>query len=86
MVHVKSHTRADGTCTYVCAHITSLPETKSNSKSTSEKHKYVNNAFNGKHNRVGKEVGTCIISKKNPAATSNGQKEGTATNEVTVDQ
>ena len=82
VVHVKSHTRADGV--HVHAHTRSLPGTKSDidngSKSSGEKRYYVDNAFNRKHNRVGREVGTCMISKKPTAATSSSQKEVRTTN------
>ena len=83
LVQVSGYTRADGT--YVSGYTRSKPgssQSQSSSKSTSEKRYYVDNAYNRKHNRVGKEVGTCVISKpKNPTATSSGQnKEVMTTN------
>jgi hypothetical protein len=57
------------------------------SRSSGEKRYYVDNAFNRKHNRVGKEVGTCVISKKTPtAATSSGQNEVATINPVTKNE
>ena len=85
-VQVSGYTKADGT--YVQGYTRSKlgsssqgQSTKSgDSKSTGEKHRYVDNAFNRKHNRVGLEVGTCVISK-NPTTTSRpGQKEGATAN------
>ena len=78
VVHVQSYTRANGTV--VPAHTRSRPGMKSgDSKSTGEKRTYVDNAFNRKHNRVGLEVGTYVISK-NPTTISSGQKEGATAN------
>ena len=90
-VQVSGYTRADGK--YVAGYTRSKPGTCSQSQSSTiemksdsgskrsgEKRYYVDNAFNRKHNRVGQEVGTCVISKKPTAATSNGQKEVTTTN------
>ena len=87
-VHVSGYTRADGK--YVAGYTRSKPGTCSQSQSSTvemksdnglgEKRYYVDNAFNRKHNRVGREVGTCAISKKPTAATSNGQKEVTTAN------
>ena len=92
-VQVSGYTRADGK--YVAGYTRSKPGTCSqsqsstaemksdnDSKSSGEKRYYVDNAFNRKHNRVGLEVGTCVISKKPTAATSSGQEEVTTTNAV----
>ena len=83
VVQVSGYARADGT--YVSGYTRSKPgssQSQSSSKSMGEKHYYVDNAYNRKHNRVGKEVGTCVISKpKNPIATSSSQnKEVMTTN------
>ena len=86
IIQVSGYTRVDGT--QVSGYTRSKPGCGSKSgsatkeganSSTAEICTYVDNAFNRKHNRVGKQLGTHVISKKNPAATTSGQKEEGAT-------
>ena len=77
VVHVSDHTKADGT--YVSPHTRSTPSRGSkspsmtsgtsnpasaSSKATDTPKVYVDNGFNRKHGRVGKPIGSCVISKK----------------------
>ena len=78
VVHVRSFTKADGK--EVASHTRSRPGTKSDNRSSAEKGTYVDNALNRKLDRVGKPRGTCVVSKKNPTASTSGQEDEGAAN------